>query len=184
MTKVELRKSARVFEAEALNFVIRSGETKPLPNSCLKSHIVKAALFKGHLRIVEGEIVLSYKHSKILFKEKDHIAWGREFGKFFKKDLETDEIFWVDDDRVTNEVKSKLDETFKIPEEPEEPEEPEKDNTQEEEGETKEVELPDFSKMKKDELLDWAAENGFADEVNYKDTNNVLRKKLKELTTQ
>jgi hypothetical protein len=101
--KVKLRKNLRHFEAEGTDFFITVGEEKEIPTRELRSYDIKYSLMKGNLIPVEGELVLSVKHAKILFSSELHpFCYGLEFGKFFKKNNDTQETFWIDKDEITN----------------------------------------------------------------------------------
>lgn len=109
--KVELRKNRRYFEAEDADFYIKAGETKELFGKQLKSYSIKDYLISGNLKVVEGEVIMQIKHAKVLFSDKyPDLAYGIEFGRFFSKKLDTDQIFWHANDEVPNEVYNKLSE--------------------------------------------------------------------------
>jgi len=101
--QVKLMSNRRYFDSEDSNFFIQAGQEKELELKELKSYTIKANLMNGIFIVTKGEVVLNIKHAKVLFSAKAHpFCYGTEFGNFFKKDLTTQQVFWIDKDDITN----------------------------------------------------------------------------------
>ena len=99
--KVKLKANYRFFEAEDADFFIKGDEIKELPLRCVKAYSIKQKLLSGGLQLVEDNLVMSYKYSKIAFLASDNeFAYGVEYGKFYKKKYVTGEIFFVDKEKL------------------------------------------------------------------------------------
>ena len=101
--KVKLRENLRYFESDDSDFSISANQIKELQEKTFKSYSIKYHLFSGGLQAVEGEALIIIKHATILFSaELNPFCYGYEFGNFFKKNVETQEQFWIDKDEITN----------------------------------------------------------------------------------
>jgi len=193
--KVKLRENMRTLEFDATDFRIKLGEIKELELRNLRSYDVRNSLFQGHLLPVEGELLTKLKHASILFTAEDFpFCYGKEFGKYFKRDIEMQTTVWLKDVDVPYAIKQILDgaSTEMRVETPTE-DEPEEDVIEMPQGEEEPVEeepveetnekvIPDFKKMKKDEINDWAAINGFGEEIKPEQmTKKEMITKLEEL---
>jgi outer membrane biosynthesis protein TonB len=95
MIKVKLRKTKHFFESEDADFMISKNEEKELPTRVLRSYHIKNYLLNGHLKLTEGELLINVKHSKLLFSaEFPDIAYGLEFGQFYRRNLDMNTVDW------------------------------------------------------------------------------------------
>jgi hypothetical protein len=101
--KVKIKSNIRNYESDDSDFNINAGEVKELFDAQTKSYSIKYHLFNGNLIPVEGEVLIKIKHAEVLFSSETHPwCYGIEFGKFFKKNLESGQTFWIDKDDITN----------------------------------------------------------------------------------
>ena len=71
MIKVEILENVRYFEAEDADFYISFKDgPKELPQKALKAMSIKHHLWKGLLKVVEGEIKVQIKHATVLFSNE------------------------------------------------------------------------------------------------------------------
>jgi|GEM_PF-5329679 len=200
--KVELRKNLRHFESEDTDFYISANEQRELSEKYLKSYSIKYHLLHGNLKIIEGEAVLNIKHAKVFFSAEEHPwCFGIEFGKLFKKNLDTQQIFWIDKDDLTNykpSIYEKLKPEEELEEEPEEelevepeeelkeePEEEPEEELEDNDNSSKEDEKfskTDFINMSKKEQVDKLKEYGLTmKEINALRVEDNRVEKLLEL---
>ena len=113
MIMVEVLENIRYFEAEDADFTIsfKDGAKELLPKH-LKAMSIKHHIYKGLLKVVEGEFIMTVKHAKVLFSAELYpYAYGIEFGKFFKKDLQLDSYAYYPLEggiEIPNDIKIKL----------------------------------------------------------------------------
>lgn len=99
MAKVKLREGQRSFDSEDSNFLLYGEEEAELETKHFRSYSIKHALFNGHLRLTEGEILINIKHASVLFSaEHPEFCYAIEHNNFFKKDMKMDTIVWLDKD--------------------------------------------------------------------------------------
>lgn len=94
---VVLRENLRYYEADDSDFFIDAGQEKEIANKHLRSYSIKYHIFRGNLKLKEGELNLHIKNAKVLFSsELNPFCYGFEDEKFFKKHLETEEVSWLE----------------------------------------------------------------------------------------
>jgi hypothetical protein len=104
--KVRLLDNLRYFDSDDSEFTISAKEVKELPAKHLRSYSIKLFLFSGRFRVVEGEILFTYKSSLVYLSSKG--LWGKEIGKYYVKDMEFDSITFIEESKVPADVFSKL----------------------------------------------------------------------------
>ena len=95
MTKVMLRGNIRFLD-DIGNLNFEQGKSVEVRPESLKDLMFKRYLFTGNILVTEGTLSFQYKAAKLfLSPELYPFIYGEEYGKFFKKDVEMDTIYWV-----------------------------------------------------------------------------------------
>ena len=105
--KVKLRENLRYFEQDDTDFTIMAKEVKELPIKNLRSYSIKHFLFTGKLGVVEGDVKIKFKSAYLYISPEG--LYGKEYGKYFSKDLEFDTMHWHARDEIPVDVADKLD---------------------------------------------------------------------------
>lgn len=118
MTKVKLNENIRFLD-DVGSLTMDKGKVYELKNDSLKDMTFKRYLFTGNIRVVEGSITMLYKESTLfLAPELYPKIYGKEYDKFFYKDIELDTITWIEFDKmpimVQNNFKIQDIPTFKV----------------------------------------------------------------------
>ena len=106
MLKVKLKENIRFFESDDSSFLIQGKEVKELPEKHFRSYSIKLFLFTGRLRVVEGFALYYYKDSMV-YIDKDGL-YGKEYGKYYTKDLELDTLIFIEENKVPKNAYNKL----------------------------------------------------------------------------
>ena len=179
--KVTMRDNLRFFASEDTDFNISKGEEKILPEKTLKSYSIKYHLFNGNFRVTEGECLINIKHSKVLFSAETHpLCYGTEFGKFFKKDLETQQLFWIDKDEITNlnpAIYDKLVEDNPIIDLKEEVQEVQEVQEQPDDGELEDIASKEDEKYTKTDIYNMSK----SEQIKLLEEFGLSKKEIKEL---